>query len=323
MNRLTLEINTQKNLLAFSAGVDSTALFFLMLKQNMAFDIAIVDYNQRLQSKDEVIYATQLAHKYGKKCFIASYPENTKFSEKNARDFRYDFFDEIMQQEKYEVLLTAHQLNDKLEWFLMQFTKGAGLTELIGMEEVVEKNNYKILKPLLAYTKNDLQKYLDDLDIKYFVDQSNYDEKYKRNYFRHHFSDELLSQFSKGISNSFKYLEEDNTSLLKNTKEQKIEKMSLFTYDGDLNIALKLIDKELKRRGILLTKSTREEIKEKKEVVVSHKVAVAITKNKIYMVPYISLTMEKEFKEKCRVQNIPKNIRSYIFKLYKEELFTF
>ncbi|MGB3750191.1 MAG: tRNA lysidine(34) synthetase TilS, partial [Arcobacteraceae bacterium] len=302
-------------------GIDSTALFFLMLKKNIAFDIAIVDYNQRLQSKDEVIYATQLAHKYNKKCFISSYPEDLKFSEKNARDFRYNFFDEIMLQENYEALLTAHQLNDKLEWFLMQFTKGAGLTELIGMEEIVEKNNYKVLKPLLHYTKNDLQKYLDDLEIKYFVDQSNYDEKYKRNYFRHHFSDQLLDQFSKGILNSFQYLEEDNRSLLQDTKEEEIEELTLFTFNGDLNIAIKLIDQELKKRGILISKLTRKEIKEKKEVVVSHKIAIAIIENRIYIVPYVSYTMDKKFKEKCRVQNIPKNIRSYIFKLYKEGLF--
>jgi len=323
MNRLNLEINTQKNLLAFSAGVDSTALFFLMLDQNIAFDIAIVDYNQRVQSKEEVIYATQLAHKYNKKCFISSYPEDLKFSEKDARDFRYSFFDEIMIRESYESLLTAHQLNDKLEWFLMQFTKGAGLTELIGMESIVEKNNYKILKPLLPYSKSDLQTYLDDLEIKYFVDHSNYDEKYKRNYFRHHFSDQLLEQFSKGISNSFQYLEEDNRSLFKGTKEKRIEELSLFKFNGDLNIALKLIDKDLKRRGILLSKSTRDEIKEKKEVVVSHKIAIAILEDTIYIVPYFSFVMDKKFKEKCRVENIPKNIRSYIFKLQQEGISIF
>ena len=68
MNIPTLKINTTNNLLAFSAGIDSTALFFLMMEEEILFDIAIVDYNQRLQSKDEVIYATQLAHKYNKKC---------------------------------------------------------------------------------------------------------------------------------------------------------------------------------------------------------------------------------------------------------------
>jgi len=47
-------IKTNKNLLAFSAGVDSSALFFILKQNNIDFDIAIVDYNLRAQSKDEV-----------------------------------------------------------------------------------------------------------------------------------------------------------------------------------------------------------------------------------------------------------------------------
>jgi tRNA(Ile)-lysidine synthase len=119
MNKFRLSINTTKNLLAFSAGVDSSALFFLLVEQNIPFDIAIVNYNQRESSNNEVIYATQLAHKYGKKCFISLYPKDKKFSEKTARDYRHNFFEEIIEKENYEALLTAHQLNDKLEWFLI------------------------------------------------------------------------------------------------------------------------------------------------------------------------------------------------------------
>ena len=52
-----------KNLLAFSGGIDSTALFFMLLEQNIDFDMAIVDYGIRAQSKDEVAYAKELAHK--------------------------------------------------------------------------------------------------------------------------------------------------------------------------------------------------------------------------------------------------------------------
>ena len=56
-----------KNLLAFSAGVDSTALFFILLQNNINFDIAIVNYNIRKQSKEEVEYAQELAHKHNLK----------------------------------------------------------------------------------------------------------------------------------------------------------------------------------------------------------------------------------------------------------------
>jgi len=323
MKEQKLGIKTTKNLLAFSAGIDSTALFFMMIEENIPFDIAIVDYNQRAQSKDEIIYATQLAHKYEKKCFISTYPSNMKFTEKDARDYRYNFFDNILSENKYEALLTAHQLNDKLEWFLMQFTKGAGLTELVGMQEITYKNNYQIIKPLLSVSKQKLKEYLDNLNLKYFIDESNYDEKYKRNYFRHNFSDQLLDKYEDGILNSLNYLDEDNISLLNNTYEEKIEELTLFKFNGDLNVGLRLIDKELKKRGIIISNATREEIKEKKELVISHKIAISIFENKIYVTPVVNLKMDKKFKEKCRLNHIPKNIRPYIFKLYENNLFTF
>ncbi len=45
-------IKNQKNILAFSAGVDSVALFFLLLEQNISFDIAIFCHYLKAQSKD-------------------------------------------------------------------------------------------------------------------------------------------------------------------------------------------------------------------------------------------------------------------------------
>ncbi|MDC0932997.1 tRNA lysidine(34) synthetase TilS [Arcobacteraceae bacterium] len=323
MNDIKLEITSTKNLLAFSAGIDSTALFFLLIDNDISFDIAIVDYNQRTQSKDEVIYATQLAHKYQKRCFISEYPKELAFSEKNARDYRYSFFDEIMKENSYGSLLTAHQLNDNLEWFLMQFTKGAGLSELLGMQKSTYKNGYYILKPLLDYSKNDLKAYLDQTTKKYFIDESNYDEKYKRNYFRHNFTDELLDNFQDGISKSFKYLELDNCSLFDGVVEDKVDNLTTFTFNGDINIAIRLIDKELKKRGIIISHKTRVEISEKKELVVSHLIAISIQENKIYMAPFLDNGMEKKFKNKCRINKIPKIIRPYLFTLYEKGLFSF
>jgi len=309
-----LKIETKKNLFAFSGGVDSSALFFLMLEQNIPFDIAIVDYNQREQSKDEVIYATQLAHKYNKKCFISTYPKNLKFAEKEARDFRHNFFDDIIKNNSYEALITAHQLNDKLEWFLMQLTKGAGVSELIGMKEVSYKNGYSILKPLLKYSKDELLEYLKKNNIRYFIDSSNQELKYKRNYFRHTFSEKLLSKYKNGISKSFDYLENDNNSLMQNIEEFNIKELTIYKYNNDINIAIRLIDKELKKRGIIISKATRDEIIDKKEVVISHKISVSIIKNYIYIAPICNETIDKKFKEIYRKNKIPKNIRAYIYK---------
>jgi len=323
MNSIKLDINSGKNLLAFSAGIDSTALFFLMIDNNIDFDIAIVNYNQREQSKDEVIYATQLAHKYNKKCFISEFTKNKQFSEKSARDFRYDFFDEIMEKEKYKSLLTAHQLNDKLEWFLMQLTKGAGLTELFGMEAKSIRNNYNLLKPLLNYSKQTLQNYLDDKNIKYFIDESNQDQKYKRNYFRHNFSDKLLDKYESGISKSFQYLQKDINSLNSNIEVEKFEQLNLYKFNGDTNLAIRIIDKDLKQRGVIISKATRDEIIKQKNIIVSHNIAISINETQIYIAPVVKSNMEKKFKERCRVKKVPQNIRAYLSTLNDDMLSSF
>ena len=76
-------LTNKKNLLAFSAGVDSTALFLLLIQNNISFDIAIVNYNLRDESKDEVDYAKELALKYNKQCFIKEVIlDNSNFEKK-------------------------------------------------------------------------------------------------------------------------------------------------------------------------------------------------------------------------------------------------
>lgn len=308
-------IKNSKNLLAFSGGVDSSALFFLLLNHKIDFDIAIVNYNTREQSKDEISYALNLAKKYEKKIFIKDIKlENSSNFEKNARDIRYSFFEQIIKENSYETLITAHQLNDRLEWFLMQLSKGAGLVELFGIREFEEKKDYKIFRPLLNVSKDELENYLKENKIKYFIDNSNIDEKYKRNYFRHNFSDKFLNEFKSGIKNSFSFLEDDLNSLnLKLDPIINLKELEIFEKLKDDNLNLRVIDKSLKRRGVLISKKQRDEIIKQKEITISHKINIAITQKYILIAPKIEMILPKEFKEVCRIQKIPQNMRAYIF----------
>ncbi|MDX4049457.1 tRNA lysidine(34) synthetase TilS [Aliarcobacter skirrowii] len=315
MNLDFSEIKSSKNLLAFSAGVDSTALFFLLLNSNIPFDIAIVDYNIREQSKEEVAYAENLAKKFNKKIYIKDiFLENLSNFEKQARDIRYNFFEEIIKKNSYDFLITAHQLNDKFEWFLMQLSKGAGLIELLGMSEIEDKEFYKIYRPLLNFSKDELISYLENKNIKYFVDESNIDEKYKRNYFRNSFSNSFLKEFKEGVKSSFNFLHSDLNSLnIDFYPIKKIEELEIFKNQNDNNLNLRVIDKSLKKRGILISSLQREEIIKQKELTIAHKINIAITENYIFIAPKIKINMPKDFKEKCRVKKLPKNIREYIF----------
>jgi len=163
------ELQTSKNLLAFSAGGDSTALLFLLLQNNIPFDIAIVDYGIREQSKEEVAYAKALAKEYGFRCNVHHAQKITNNFEATARQIRYDFFESLIQKYHYDTLLTAHHLGDRFEWMLMQFCKGAGCVELAGMREKTQRNGYVLYRPLLHVDKQELLEYLHVNTIKYFV----------------------------------------------------------------------------------------------------------------------------------------------------------
>lgn len=303
------KLQKTKNLLAFSAGVDSTALFYMLLQKNIAFDIAIVDYNKRVESKDEIRHAKELAEKYGKNIFAKSIKLNEKNFEANARAIRYEFFEEIIKKEGYETLLTAHHIGDRFEWFLMQFTRGAGAVELCGFGNWEKRAGYCLARPLFEHTKNELLAFLKENGYKHFIDQSNFDDKYERNRFRK-ISEPLINEYKNGILRSFRALEKDKVALLPSKYKQILE---LYFFARDEN-EIRLIAKIMKFFKIVLSKKQRDEIEKTDECVIGSKVAVGKNSEFVFISPYVKdAIMSKEFKELCREAKFPKNVRAYIY----------
>lgn len=314
-------LKKSKNLLAFSGGGDSTALFFLLLENDISFDLAHVNYNTRNTSLDEAVYAQELAKKYNKKCFLHSVELEGKNFEAEARKERYTFFEGVINTNSYDTLLTAHHLNDKLEWFLMQLSKGAGLPELLGMQEFEERGSFRVVRPLLTTSKKELLNYLQERDIKWFEDESNLDEKYQRNYFRHNISNELLEKFEGGIKKSFSYLQEDSSELLDLQELHHEGRLSYFQTPSNRRSTIFLIDKVLKQRGYLMSASEREYLQLHDEAELSRRFLVAITDRFTFIVEgKDEVVMDKKFKELCRVKKVPKILRAYFFTHQKNKL---
>ena len=166
-------LKANKNLLAFSHQIDSTALFYILKDLNIPFDVAMVDYKIREESCEEVRSAKALCEKYSKKFYLKIADKISNNFEANARKIRYNFFNEIIGESNYTNLLTGHQLNDRLEWFLMQFGKGAGICELKGMDFITKEDNYNIVRPMLEFSKDEIISYLDENKYSYFLDKTN------------------------------------------------------------------------------------------------------------------------------------------------------
>lgn len=298
------------NLLAFSAGIDSTALFFWLIEKNIDFDIAIVNYHTRETSDKEVEYAKELAKKYNKKIYIKDcYLE--KFNEKKARECRYKFFEEIIKKYNYTTLITAHQLNDRFEWFLMQLSKGAGLKELISMPKIEKREFFTIYRPFYNKSKKEILEFLHKRNIKYFIDESNFDKKYKRNFIRNEFSDKFIELFEDGIKRSFEYLEED-LNLLFQKDWIKEEKLYYFNKSSS-KIDIKKVDLILKELGIIMSKKQRDEvINTNFSCVIQGKIAIDSNDKQIFIAPYIKVKLSKKEKELFRKLRIPPKIRGYL-----------
>jgi len=308
-------LSTQKNLLAFSAGGDSVALFFLLVENSIPFDIAIVDYGVRAQSKEEVAYAFALAKRYNKRCFVQNAPKIEQNFEANARTIRYTFFETLIQEHSYSVLLTAHHLGDRLEWFLMQLTKGAGVAEMLGMQTKEQRENYTLVRPLLDVTKEELVAFLAQKKIHYFEDETNEDEKYKRNYFRKHFATPLLQHYAKGIAKSFEYLEDDKEALITSSPIIYLAKDAIYFEAKTPRSNSYTLQNYFKRVGIVCSSSMREAFQNRKNIDVARKYIVAFYKKIIVVTPFVALeeAMPKSFKEKCRVMQIEPRQRPYLF----------
>lgn len=309
----TTNLKSQKNLLAFSAGIDSSALFFLLLENDIDFDIAIVNYGMRTQSDDEQKYAETLAQKFDLICYTRNAPRFENNFEKSARDFRYEFFEDLIDKYEYKNLLTAHQLNDQMEWLLMRFTKGAGVSELLGLQEMSHRPTHNLVRPLLKYTKDELLAYLHLYNHKYFVDETNISPKYERNRFRKDFSDLLIDQYADGIRRSFDYLRYDKEQLelgfemVYHQKELHIIKLHLASSRA------KATDLTLKKLGYLLSSAQREQITKEDSLVIGGKWSIEVQNEYLYISSYVQISMPKKFKERCRSRKIPNKIRAYCF----------
>ena len=99
--------------------------------------------------------------------------------EESARIARYDAFRSVMEQDKLNKLFLAHHKNDQAETILMHIFRGAGISGAVGI-----KNTEKTIRPLLAYSKEDILKMVKDYSIEYVQDESNADNDYSRNYIR-------------------------------------------------------------------------------------------------------------------------------------------
>ncbi|PAF51061.1 tRNA lysidine(34) synthetase TilS [Helicobacter sp. 13S00401-1] len=318
-----------KNLLAFSGGLDSSALFFLLLNEDIDFDIAIVDYGLREASKLEVAYAQSLAKTYKKKCFVYKAKSIESNFEANARKIRYEFFYSLMFKQGYLNLILAHQLNDRLEWLFMGLSRALGLKGLSGFSayesrEIESKDKAKLIyiaRPLLDTSKDEISEFLSAQDIKHFLDESNLKDEYLRNFYRHNFATPFLNLAKDQIKQSLNLLGMESKLLYPKPLVCKDRGLSYFK-SSSLHVNVVLLDSLLKAFGYQMSSAQRRLLKEalesKKDIILANHFIVASNTHFIYLAKSLDtkVILPKAFKDKCRREGLPAKIRPIVFFLY-------
>ena len=101
-----------------------------------------------------------------------------------ARDVRYAFFEEVADEFDTKLLYVAHQMDDVIETYLFQKNRNM-ICDWYGLKEKSVRHGYQIIRPLLNFTKSELQQYCNDSGVSFGIDESNLTNHYTRNVIRH------------------------------------------------------------------------------------------------------------------------------------------
>lgn len=208
--------------LGVSGGPDSVALLMIMAdfqkKENLNLIVAHVNYGLRGQDseRDEKL-VRELSQKLGLKVLVKKYYAKKRAGnpEELMRDFRYSFFEEIRKKYRFDKVVVAHTLDDRVETFLMNLIRGSGIRGLISLKEKRDR----IIRPLLEVKKSEIVTWLKKKNIKFRIDKSNQDNSFYRNSIRNELIPLLEKKYNPLVKNKIFNLAqqlEEITNLVEN-----------------------------------------------------------------------------------------------------------
>ena len=239
---------------ATSGGPDSMALLSLLIKLSKTKKITIicahVNHNLRKESQEEAIMVEKYANENNlifEKMEINHYEGNT---ENYARTQRYNFFEKLIKKYNATYLLTAHHGDDLTETILMRMVRGSSLKGYSGFQEITDNGTYKIYRPLITKTKDELLNYVKTNNIPYAVDKTNFSEEYTRNRYRLNILP-ILKKENKSVHLKFLKFSETLKLYDDHINKEANEKLNKVYQNNNLNLKLFENEDGLIKRKIL------------------------------------------------------------------------
>ena len=217
------------HVVALSGGADSVALLRILCDLGYRVEAAHCNFRLRGEESDrDEQFVKNLCKNLGVSLHLIHF-ETVEYAtlhqvsiEMAARELRYRYFGQLLQDVGAETVCVAHHRDDAVETFLMNLLRGAGIHGLTG----IRPHNEHIVRPLLCVSRHDILQYLDSIGQDYVTDSTNLQPDVLRNKIRLQLIP-LLEQLSPGasdnIARSATYLSE----------AEKLYNASVKTHNGD------------------------------------------------------------------------------------------
>lgn len=195
---------------AYSGGLDSSVLLHLMNFFARQYQIQLyafhINHGININANDWQSHCQKICQKFDIKFKIRNvllaHHKKTNIEE-TARIARYHALGQLCREQKINLLLTGHHLNDQAETVLLQLLRGCGVLGISGMGIANVSPNLlgncepQVLmgRPLLSITRDILKQYAIKHAIVYVEDDSNNNMCYARNILRHRIMPILSNYF--------------------------------------------------------------------------------------------------------------------------------
>ncbi len=173
-------------LLAVSGGRDSVLMAHLFKQAGFSFGIAHCNFNLRTDAVTDEQFTSQLAKQlnvpfYCVQFYTADHASANKISvQMAARDLRYEWLEKIRSENNYDHIALAHHRDDSAETVLLNMVRGTGIA---GVHGILPKRG-RLVRPLLFLGRADIDQAVEQENIAYRDDESNFSGKYTRNKIR-------------------------------------------------------------------------------------------------------------------------------------------
>ena len=251
-----------KVVVAVSGGPDSITLLDILNKiqkqGKIKFKIVIAHVNHQIREEalDDEKFVQEYAKNNNIKCYVKridviNYADNNKMGlEESGRKVRYDFFDEVMQQENANKIAIAHNKNDKIETMFMNIFRGSGISGLKGIEPIREN---KYIRPLIECERLEIEKYCEENNLNPRIDKTNFINDCTRNKIRNIVLPYIKKEFNPNIIETMSRLSEVATETEDYLEGQTIQEYKKILIDKQKKSAI-LNLKEFNKKELLIRK---------------------------------------------------------------------